>query len=186
MSFLKRGQLFIPAGAAGFFRLPSTNRGADMARKTNKKVLEFLNLVYTSEIGAVGIYMDQHAKADDGGYGKLAERLKQDAVEEMKHAEMLMERILFLGGEMKYDKHAVPDMKQTEIVDMFKTNIALEHEAIERLNRGVRLCYEEGDNGSRILLEKILVDEEKHLDEYETTLANIKKYGDAYIVHHLM
>lgn len=157
-----------------------------MGRKANQKIVELLLNVYTSEIGAVGIYMDQHAKCDDMGYKKLAERLKADAVEEMKHAESLMERILFVGGEIKYDKHDVPKTSQTDIVQMIKLDIELEIKAVQRLNAGIRTCYEEGDNGSRLLLESILKDEERHLDEYETLLALMEKHGDQYAVTHLI
>ena len=155
-------------------------------KKVNKKVIKMLIDVYTAEIGAVGIYMDQHTKCADRGYKKLAEMLKNDAVEEMKHAEKLAERILFLGGEVAYQKHSVPDVKQTEIIPMIKQNIDIEVEAIERLNAGIATCFSEGDNGSRILLDGILQDEEKHLDELQIIHDNIKKYGDQYVVTHLM
>ncbi len=157
-----------------------------MPIKSSDKVVELLTSVYTSEIGAVGIYMDQHTKMADAGVGKFAEKLKQDALEEMKHAESLAERILFLGATVRYDKHDVPAPPMTEIVDILKLNIDIEIRAIERLNQGIRLCYEEMDNGSRLLLESILQDEERHLDDSETTLDNIEKYGDHYIVSHLI
>src|SRR3989337_2131585 len=102
-------------------------------KKVNKKVITVLVEVYTSEIGAVGIYMDQHTKCADRGYKKIADMLKEDAVDEMKHAEKLAERILFLGGAVTYQKHMVPDMEQKEIIDMVKTNINIEIEAIDRL-----------------------------------------------------
>ena len=142
--------------------------------------------VYTSEIGAVGIYMDQHTKCADMGYKKIADMLKEDAVDEMKHAEKLAERILFLGGAVTYQKHMVPDMEQKEIIDMVKTNINIEIEAIDRLNTGISTCFSEGDNGSRMLLEEILKDEEEHLDKLQIIYDNIKKYGDQYVVIHLI
>lgn len=155
-------------------------------KKPNKKIINILTDVYTSEIGAVGIYMDQHTKCSDKGYKKLAERLKEDAVDEMKHAEKLAERILFLGASVSYQKHMVPDMEQNEIIDMIKLNIDIELAAIDRLNAGISTCFSEGDNGSRLLLEEILKDEEEHLDELQITHDNIRKYGDQYIVTHLM
>ena len=155
-------------------------------KKVNKKVITVLVEVYTSEIGAVGIYMDQHTKCADRGYKKIADMLKEDAVDEMKHAEKLAERILFLGGAVTYQKHMVPDMEQKEIIDMVKTNINIEIEAIDRLNTGISTCFSEGDNGSRMLLEEILKDEEEHLDKLQIIYDNIKKYGDQYVVTHLM
>ena len=155
-------------------------------RKTTDRVIEILNQVYTSEIGAIGIYMDQHAKMDDQGLKKFAERLKGDAMEEMGHAEMLMERILFVGGAIKYEKHDVPKAEMEDVTSIVKVNIDLEASAIERLNKGIRVCFEDGDNGSRLLLESILKDEEKHMDEYETLLGHLQKFGDNYIVNHLI
>jgi len=156
------------------------------AKKTTDRVIEILNLVYTAEIGAIGIYMDQHARMDDHGIKKFAERLKADAVHEMKHAEELMERILFVGGPMKYEKHEVPVTTIDDIIDMVNLNIDLERRAIDRLNKGIKICYDDGDNGSRLLLERILQDEEKHLDEYETLKENLEKFGNQYIVTHLI
>ncbi len=155
-------------------------------KKVNKKVAAVLVEVYTAEVGAVGIYMDQHTKCADRGYKKVADMLKEDAVDEMKHAEKLAERILYLGSAVTYQKHMVPDMEQKEIIDMIKTNINIEIEAIERLNAGISTCFSEGDNGSRMLLEDILKDEEEHLDKLQIIYDNIKKFGDQYIVSHLM
>ncbi|MDH5511027.1 MAG: ferritin-like domain-containing protein [Nitrospinota bacterium] len=155
-------------------------------KKTSDRVIEILNQVYTSEIGAIGIYMDQHARMDDQGLKKFAERLKGDAVEEMGHAEHLMERILYVGGAMKYEKHEVPRVDMGDVDAIIKVNIDLEVRAIDRLNQGIRMCYEDGDNGTRLLLESILKDEEKHLDEYETLQENVEKYGDNFIVNHLI
>ncbi|MBI5893977.1 MAG: bacterioferritin [Deltaproteobacteria bacterium] len=157
-----------------------------MPKKINQKIIKILTEVYTAEIGAIGIYMEQHAKCDNAGYKKLAERLKEDAVNEMKHAEALAERIVFLGAAIKCEKHLTPKPEETEIIDIVKMNLQIEIKAIERLNAGIKTCFNEGDNGSRLVLENILKDEEKHLDEYETILENIEKYGDQYIVTHLM
>jgi len=156
------------------------------SKKTTDRVIDILNLVYTAEIGAIGIYMDQHAKMDDRGIKKFAERLKADAVHEMKHAEELMERILFVGGNMKYEKHEVPVPMMEDIKDIVRLNIDIEERAIKRLNAGIKICFEDGDHGSRMLLESILKDEEKHLDEYETLQENIHTFGDNYIVTHLI
>ncbi|MDH5636927.1 MAG: ferritin-like domain-containing protein [Nitrospinota bacterium] len=155
-------------------------------KKSTDRVIEMLNLVYTAEIGAIGIYMDQHARMDDQGLKKFAERLKEDAVEEMGHAEHLMERILYVGGAMKYEKHEVPRVDMEDVATIIKVNIDLEVRAIDRLNQGIRMCYEDNDNGSRLLMESILKDEERHLDEYETLQENLEKFGDNFIVNHLI
>lgn len=155
-------------------------------RKVNKKIIQILSEIYTAEIGAVGIYMDQHTKCSDKGYHKFADILKEDAVQEMKHAERLMERILFLGGEVAYLKHMVPVAEQTQIADMVKMNIDIEIDAIDRLNKSISDCFSEKDTGTRLLLEEILEDEEKHLDGLQIINDNIKRFGDQYIVTHLI
>lgn len=155
-------------------------------RKVNKKIIKILSDIYTAEVGAVGVYMDQHTKCADKGYHKFAEILKEDAVNEMKHAEKLMERILFLGGEVAYLKHMVPVVEQIEISDMVKMNIDIEIDAIERLNTSIPDCLSEKDNGTRLLLEEILKDEERHLDGLQIINDNIKRFGDQYIVTHLI
>ncbi len=155
-------------------------------RKVNQKVIDVLLDVYWAEIGAIGIYMEQHTRCSDMGYHKLAERLKKDAVDEMKHAEEISERILFLGGAIVNKSHAVPAEGVSDITGMLKRNIDIEVEAIDRLNKGVSTCFSECDHGSRLMLEEILKSEEEHLDELETTYENIEKYSDQYIVTHLM
>lgn len=157
-----------------------------MPRVVSEKVVAILAKLYNREIGAIGIYMDQHVKLDDMRVSKLSESLKADAVEEMKHAEKLAERITYLGRNVMYAKHEVPQEDMVEILDMIRLNIRLENEAIDLYNEGIRLCFEENDNGTRLLLEEILKDEEKHLDQNEALLANIDRYGDQYIVTHLM
>ena len=150
------------------------------------KVLTILSEVYWAEIGAIGVYMDQHTKCESMGYVKLAEMFKKDSIDEMKHAEWLAERILFLDGIVVNEKHMVPVEKQNDIVDMLQLNINIENEAIERLAKGITSCFSSGDHGSRLLLEEILKSEEEHLDTLKTLIENIEKYGDQYIVTHLM
>ncbi|KAB2835019.1 MAG: hypothetical protein F9K48_05145 [Candidatus Brocadia sp.] len=154
--------------------------------KINEKIYKVLCEVYAAEIGAVGIYMDQHTKCTDMGYQKLADTLKADAVDEMKHAEALAERILMLGSTVKYQKHLLPEEKQLDIVAMLKLNINIEVEAIERLNDGITLCFHEKDHGSRMLLEEILKSEEKHLSDLQTKVNHIERFGNQYIVSHLI
>ena len=157
-----------------------------MKAADKKNVIKVLLDVYAAEIGAIGIYMDQHNKCSAMGYEKLAERLKKDAIDEMKHSEQLANRILFLGGVVANQKHMIPDEKQMEITDMIKMNIDIEAEAVQRLNEGITTCFSKGDNGSRLLLEEILKSEEVHLDDLKTIYENIEKYGDEYIVEHLI
>ncbi|MBM4054949.1 MAG: bacterioferritin [Planctomycetes bacterium] len=155
-------------------------------KNVNEKVYKMLCEVHTAEIGAVGIYMDQHTKCEDLGLKKLAEILEKDAIDEMKHAEILAERILFLGARVKNQKHELPVEKQVDPVEMLKLNIDIEIKAIARLNEGITTCFNEKDHGSRMLLEEILKSEEEHLSDLQTMVSNIEKYGDTYVVSHLM
>jgi len=157
-----------------------------MSKKTTDRIIEVLTQVYTAEISAVGIYMDQHARMKDQGLNKFADQLEKDAVQEMKHAEALMDRIHYVGGPVKYEKHEVPDVQMNSALDMIKVNIALEERAIKRLSEGIRMCFEDGDHGTRLLLEKILVDEETHLGEYESLRDLVEQYGNNYIVSHMI
>ena len=154
--------------------------------KINEKIYKVLCEVYTAEIGAVGVYMDQHTKCGDMGYQKLADMLKADAIDEMKHAEALAERVLMLGSTVKNQKHTLPEEKQFDVAAMLKLNINIEAEAIERLNNGITICFNEKDHGSRMLLEEILKAEEKHLSGLQTKANNIEKFGNQYIISHLM
>ena len=154
--------------------------------KVNEKIYKVLCEVYTAEIGAVGVYMDQHTKCGDMGYQKLADMLKADAIDEMKHAEALAERVLMLGSTVKKQERTLPEEKQFEIAAMLKLNINIEAEAIERLNNGITICFNEKDHGSRMLLEEILKAEEKHLSGLQTKANNIEKFGNQYIISHLM
>lgn len=157
-----------------------------MKAADKKKVIKVLLDVYAAEIGAIGIYMDQHNKCSAMGYEKLAEMLKKDAVDEMKHSEQLADRILFLDGVVANQKHMIPNEEQMEITDMIKMNIDIETEAVQRLNEGIATCFSCGDHGSRLLLEEILKSEEAHLDHLKNIHKHIEKHGDPYIVEHLM
>ncbi|MBI5179661.1 MAG: bacterioferritin [Nitrospinae bacterium] len=155
------------------------------AKKTNK-VLEYLQSLHTAEIGAMGIYMDQHVRCSNVGLSKLAAMLKDDAAEEMHHAEEVAERILFLGGSLQYGKHDIPKTGPLDLPEMLKLDVEVEKYAIMQLNGGIRICADEADNGTRLLLEHILKEEEAHLKDYETMLNHVGKYGDTYIVQHLL
>ncbi len=147
--------------------------------KKSKKVLEVLNSALAEEHTAIAQYMAHHYAADDAGYSKLKKLWKDESIDEMKHAEVLAERIYELGEFPPYSLHGRPHVKG-DLVAMLKADIKLESGAIDLYNEGIRTCFEEGDNGSRMLLEKILPDEERHLSELQLTLDLIEKHGDHY------
>lgn len=150
--------------------------------KTSKKVIEILEKALSEEHTAIAQYMAHHYQIDDAGYSKLADMVKEESVEEMKHAEKLAERLTFLGQTPPYKLHGVPHTKKAPIVDLLKADLALEEGAIDLYNHGIQVCLQEGDAGSRLLLEKILLDEEKHKQDLENRLRLIKLHGDAYWV----
>ena len=157
-----------------------------MPTAKKSKIMDYLRALHTAEIGAAGIYMDQHLKCSSQGVKKLGALFKEDAEEELHHAEEIAERILFLGGALQYGKHAVPPEGSDGIAEMLQADIDLEKEAIVQLNRGIHLCVEEDDHGTRLFLERILKDEEAHLKDYERMLGHLRKYGDNYIVQNLL
>ncbi|HVO62742.1 MAG TPA: bacterioferritin [Terriglobales bacterium] len=153
--------------------------------KGDAKVIAVLNEVLKAELTAINQYFLHAEMCENWGYEKLATHTRKESIEEMQHAEKLMERILYLDG--------TPNM-----TDYFKINIGpnvkaqlqndlnVEYDAVKRLNRGVALCVQVGDNGSRELLESILTDEEEHIDWLEAQLHAIGEMGiENYLAQHL-
>jgi bacterioferritin len=109
-------------------------------------------------------------------YKRLAVHSHKESIEEMKHAEQLIERILYLDGVPNMQRYMKINVGQT-IKEQHEFDLSLEKDAVERLNRGIELCRSKDDNGSRALLEKILVDEEEHVDWLEAQLQQIQDMG---------
>ena len=140
------------------------------------EVIEFLNEALTAELTAINQYFAASKIADNWGYGRLASKYHEESIEEMRDAEKLIERILLLD--------ALPNMQRLGMVMIGETvpeqlslDRQLEEHAIERYRAGVRLCLEEGDAGTRELLEHLLVGEEEHLDWIETQQSLIDDIG---------
>jgi bacterioferritin len=146
----------------------------------NEKVIGLLNDARSRELQAITQYMIQHYEWDDTGYSKLAASIKRIAIQEMKHAEHLAERILFLGGTPS-TKPSDTANKGLGIAEHLKVDIALEAGAVKMYNDSARVCAEELDNISKALFEELLADEEPHLDEFQRTLDHVEKLGDAYV-----
>jgi bacterioferritin len=145
------------------------------------RIAETLYNVYKAEIEAIGQYMDHHARLADMGYTKLADELETSAKEEMVHAEKALERLLFLEAPITYLRHAAPaDLK--DVGAMLKADLDLERAAVERLAAGIKLCFELGDHGTRLLLESILEDEEEHYDRLRRHLDLLKVHGATYLL----
>ena len=145
----------------------------------NPAVIELLNDVLTAELTAVNQYFVDAKMCANWGYERMAGKFREDSIDEMKDAEALIDRILYLDG--------VPNMQRLGTVRVGETvqeKLALaldvEKEAIVRLNAGIAKCVEVGDNGSRELLEGILTGEEDHADWLEAQLELISQVGDAH------
>jgi bacterioferritin len=151
----------------------------------NTRILELLNDVLTAELTAVNQYFIHAKMCDNWGYERLAKHHRDESIGEMKDADELIERILYLEG--------VPNMQRLgtvmvgeDVAEQLRLDLELERVAIERLNAGIAACTAEGDNGSRDLLEDILEGEEEHADWLETQLSIIEEIGIAhYLAQHL-
>jgi len=147
----------------------------------NKRVIDLLNQARAHELGVISQYMIHHYELEDKDYGKLASTLKEIAITEMKHAEKLSDRILFLNGE-PISRPAGESVKGQEIPDMLKTDIALEANTIALYNEAAVLCTAEKDQVSKDLFEELLRQEEGHLDTFENIRDLIGTLGAPYLV----
>ena len=150
--------------------------------KGNEKVLEKLNDLLSDELTAISQYMVHAEMCDNWSYKRLAEAVEKRAIEEMKHAEALIGRILFLEG-----TPIVSNLKKIHIGDeveaQFKNDWDAEEAAIRSYNDGVKLCAEMSDHGTADFLKDILKDEEAHIDWLEAQLDQIKQMGkQTYLV----
>jgi bacterioferritin len=144
--------------------------------KGNEKIIGLLNEFLADELTAINQYIVHSEMCANWGYGKLHGKTEKRAIDEMKHAEKLIARILFLEG-----IPVVSNLKKINIgaaVDaQLKNDLAAETEAIKGYNDGIRLCLELGDNGTRELIDANLHDEEDHLDWLESQLDQIGQMG---------
>ncbi len=146
--------------------------------KGNSTVIELLNEVLKAELTAISQYFLHAEMMENWGYERLSGRTKKEAIDEMKHAEMLIERILFLEGTPRMDE-LFPFRIGQNVRSQIENDLALELEAVDRLNRAIAAAAAAGDNGSRELFEKILDDEEEHVDFLQAQLHLIGEVGPA-------
>jgi bacterioferritin len=145
--------------------------------KGDKKVLEFLNEQLTAELTAINQYF-LHAKMQENwGLTRLAAHTRHESIDEMKHAERLTERILFLDGLPNYQRLFPLAIGQT-VAEQFRGDMAIEAAAVERLRAGIEHMRKVGDVTSATLFEEILADEEHHIDYLETQLALLERLGE--------
>jgi bacterioferritin len=150
--------------------------------KGNEKILAALNNLLSDELTAISQYMVHSEMCDNWRYTKLHKHIEERAITEMKHAERLIARILFLDG-----MPVVSSLKKinigADIEAQFDNDLAAEYGAVKGYNEGIRLAYEIGDNGSRELMDSILTDEEEHVDWLEAQIGQVKLMGlQSYLV----
>src|SRR6187399_1585085 len=145
--------------------------------KGNAKLIETLNEILTGELTAINQYFIHAKMCENWGYHRLAKKVRDESIGEMKHADEIIERILFLEG--------VPNMQRLEKVrvgetvhEQLKLDLKLEEVAVPRLNKAIEQAVGVGDNTTRELLEEILVSEEEHVDWLEAQLNLIKQVGE--------
>ena len=140
------------------------------------QVITTLNAVLTAELTAINQYFIHARMCENWGYTRLWKKIREESIGEMKHAEEVMERILYLDGRPNMQKYMKVNVGQT-VPEMHQLDLELERDAVARLNPGVELCRGKGDNGSRLLLEKMLAEEEEHIDWLEAQLQQIQDMG---------
>jgi len=149
--------------------------------KGNATVIEHLNRALRDELTAINQYFLHAEMSENWGYKKYSRYIKKQSIDEMKHAELLLERILFLEGTPKMEPMALTIGKSVK--DMIESDLNLEHEAVASYNDSIRVCVENSDNGSRDLFMRLLKDEEGHVDWLEAQVHQIGEIGyERYLI----
>jgi len=144
--------------------------------KVAAPIVPLLNDVLTAELTAINQYFLHARLCHHWGYERLYEKVRKESIEEMKHADALIDRILFLDGLPNLQKLGKVNVGQT-VPEQFELDLQLEYEAVKRLNDGIEACRSLADSGTRELLEHMLREEEQHVDWLETQRETIKQIG---------
>lgn len=140
------------------------------------EILQILQEVLSAELTAINQYFIHARMLRNWRYMRLADHTEKESIGEMKHAQEAMDRILYFEGVPNMQKYMKINVGKT-VPEMMKVDHALELDAVKRLNRGIAVASEKGDNGTRALFERILVSEEEHIDWIEAQLQQIKDIG---------
>jgi len=144
------------------------------------KSIELLNKSVADELSAVHQYMYFHFHCDDQGFDLLANLFKRTAIEEMLHIEKLADRILFLKGEV--EMVAASSVKKIhDVTEMLKVATAMEESSANDYNKFAQECASNADSVTKQLFESLVVDEERHYNQYDTEMDNMKKFGANYL-----
>ena len=154
--------------------------------KGNDEVITVLNEVLTSELTAINQYFIHSKMCDDWGFQKLAAKKREESIEEMKHADIIISRILFLEGVPNMQRY-FPVKVGEDAIEQHRLDLQVEYDAVKRLNAGITLCRDKGDNGTRELLEMILQQEEEGIDWLEAQLHLVEMVGrERYLTEQMM
>lgn len=146
--------------------------------KGKPEIIEVLNEVLTAELTAINQYFVHAKMLTHWGFTKLGAAVRAESIDEMRHADELIERILFLDGVPNLQRLGKINVGETP-KEMFEIDVKTEYDAVERFNRAVALSRDLSDNVSREMLERMLVSEERHVDWLETQLGLIERLGEA-------
>ena len=150
-----------------------------MDKKKFEKSIELLNKAVADELLAIHQYMYFHFHCDDQGYDLLANLFKKTAIQEMGHVEVLSERILFLKGDVEMKIHGAVK-KIHEPKEMLKCAAGMEDESAREYNLWANECSAHADSASKKIFEDLVLDEEKHFDQFDTEMENMVKFGENY------
>ena len=145
-----------------------------------EKSIEPLNKAVADELSGVHQYMYFHFHCSDQGFDLLANLFRKTAIEEMLHIERLAERILFLKGDVEIQASTGTE-KIHDVADMLRLAISMEEQSTKDYNEMAMECGANADSASRKLLEELVMDEERHFNQFDTELNNLKKYGKQYL-----
>jgi bacterioferritin len=144
--------------------------------KGDARVIALLNDVLSNELTAINQYFLHARLCENWGYERLWKKVRAESIDEMQHADKVIQRILYLEGHPNLQKLGKLEIGET-VAEQLKSDLALEKRAIPVLNAGIALCRDRGDNGTAELLEEILVDEEEHADWLEAQLTLVEQVG---------
>lgn len=149
------------------------------------EVISLLNEQLTSELTAINQYFLHARMQANWGLTTIAAKTREESIEEMRHAELLTDRILFLEGLPNYQR-LLPIRVGQSIREQFESDLAVEVEVVDRLRPGIAMCRDKGDITSANLFERILADEEHHIDYLETQLELLDKLGEQLYLSQLV
>jgi bacterioferritin len=145
--------------------------------KSSEEVLTLLNNLLTNELTAINQYFVHAKMCENWGYERLAEKVRAESIDEMRHADTVITRILFLEGVPNLQRYHKLHVGET-VKEQLESDLQLEYSAITFLNQGIELARKVNDNATEAMMTKILVSEEEHTDWLEAQLELIKQVGE--------